>query len=124
MVASLKKIDGFVANPIDQPVFLCDTPGPTTCKHISERLRFAWALERIAHNCLNQIQYSDSCVPVGFDPMWQVLSELGMEDGDSFTFPLHRASLDAIQLQSRVSISLARRSAVSKRRAFRGDRSR
>jgi hypothetical protein len=31
-----------------------------------------------------------------------------MEDGDSFTFPLHRASLDAIQLQSRVSISLAR----------------
>ena len=108
VVTGLKKIDGFVVDTVDQPVFLGNTPRPTACEHIPERLGLAGTLERIAHNCLNQIEHSNCDVPVGFNPISQVLSEFGMEDDSSLTFPSHRASLAASQLQLRASFSLAR----------------
>ena len=99
MITSLKKINRFVADPVYQPMFLRDAPRPTTCEQISERFGFARALERIPHHRFDQIQHSDCDAPVGFDPISQVSSELGLEDCGSLTFPRHRLSLAVIQLR-------------------------
>jgi hypothetical protein len=99
MITSLKKINRFVADPVYQPMFLRDAPRPTTCEQISERFGLARALERIPHHGFDQIQHSDCGAPVGFDPISQVFSELGLEDGGPLTFPWHRVSLAGIQLR-------------------------
>lgn len=112
MVMRLKKINHFVAGTVYQAVFLRDAPRPTTCEQIPELLGLAWALKWIAHYRFHQIQYSDCGAPVRLDPISKVLTELRMEDGDSLTFPFHRASLAAIQLRLRASLSLARLDAL------------
>ena len=99
MVASLKKIHSFVAYTINLAMFLRDAPRPATCEQISERLGLARALKWVAHHRFNQIQHSDCGAPVGFDPMSQVLAELGMEHGSPLTLRFHRASLAAVQLR-------------------------
>jgi hypothetical protein len=108
MVTSLKEINGFVTDAVYQTVFLRDAPRPTTGEQISKRLGLARALEWIAHHRFDQIQRSDCCASVGFHPVSQVLSEFRMKDRDPLTFPLHRASLAAIQPRLRALSSLAR----------------
>jgi hypothetical protein len=108
MVTSLKKINSFVADTVDQAVFLRDAPRPTTCEQMSERLRLPRALKWITHYRFDQIQHSDCGAPVGLDPISQVLTELRMEHSSPFTSPLHRASLAVVQLRLRALSSLAR----------------
>jgi hypothetical protein len=48
VVASLEEINRRIGNPVNQTMFLGETPGPTACKHKSERLGLAWAFEWIA----------------------------------------------------------------------------
>jgi hypothetical protein len=105
MVASLEKINGFIADTIYHAVLLCDAPGPTTCEQISEGLGLARAPEWIAHRCFDQVQHSDCGAAVVSDPISQVLQEFGMEDGGSLTF--HSASLAAIHLRFRAWFLLA-----------------
>ena len=108
MVTGLKKINGFVADAVYQPMFLRDAPRPTTCQQISERFGLARTLEWIANYRFDQIQHSGGDSPVGFDPVSQVFPKLRMEDRDPLTLPWHRASLAAIQLRLRALYSLAR----------------
>src|ERR1039458_1804810 len=97
MVTSLKKINSFVADTVDQAVFLRDAPRPTTCEQMSERLRLPRALKWITHYRFDQIQHSDCGAPVGLDPISQVLTEFRMEHSSPITSPLHPPSLAGVQ---------------------------
>src|ERR1035441_1069158 len=92
MVTSLKKINSFVADTVDQAVFLRDAPRPTTCEQMSERLRLPRALKWITHYRFDQIQHSDCGAPVGLDPISQVLTELRMEHSSYWGFVGNRYS--------------------------------
>jgi hypothetical protein len=107
MVASLKKIDGRLADTVYQSVFLRDAPGPTTCKQVFEWFRLARTVEWIAHHRVYQIEHPDCGAPVGFDPISQVLPEFGMEDSGSLTFAPHRGSLAVIPSGFQASLLLA-----------------
>jgi hypothetical protein len=108
VVARLEEIYNVIADAVYQTVFLRNAPRPTTCEQISQRLGLSRALERIAHHCLGQIQNSDGSAPVGFDPIPQILPELGMKDGEPLNARLHRGSLAATPLPSPVSFCAAR----------------
>ena len=99
MIASLKKINTLVGDTVHQPVFLRDTARPTTRQDISEGLRFAQALKWIAHHRLDQVQDSETGVPVGLDPKSQILEELRLKDGVPLSFSLHQECAGASPLQ-------------------------
>lgn len=89
MVTSLKEIDSFVSDPVNQSVFLADPPRPATGQHITERLGFAHALKRISHHRFDKIEYSHRGAPVGLDPVPQVVTKLSMENSNSFSLVAH-----------------------------------
>jgi hypothetical protein len=99
MIASLKKINRRGSDTVHQPVLLRDTARPTTREDISKRLRFAYALEWIAHHCLNQVQDSESGAPVGFYPKPQIFQEFRLKDRVSLSFPFHQECAGAGRLQ-------------------------
>ena len=95
VVTSLKEIDDLVTGAVNQPVFLRNASRPTAREQVFEWLRLACALEWIAHYSFDEIQHPERCDPVGLDPIAQILSKLGMEDGEPVTLAPHRASLAA-----------------------------
>lgn len=46
-----------------------------------QRFRFANAIKRIAHNGLDQIERSQGYLAIGLDPIAQILTKLGLENG-------------------------------------------
>jgi hypothetical protein len=72
MVSSLEEVNGFICDPVDQPVFLADTARPAACQHIFERLRLSQPLEWIPHHCL--LKFLDA-VPLPFQA-WSALALL------------------------------------------------
>ena len=126
VVSSLKEIDCLVSDAVHQSVFLGDTPRPTAGEHILQRFGLSRTFERIPHHCLNEIEDSDRDAALVFDPEPEVLQKLGLKYGDPFRLPTHRASLfrNAVVVSGLSFPAFARRSAESKRLAFRGDRSR
>jgi hypothetical protein len=89
MVSGLQEIDGFVTDAIHQPVFLCDTARPAAGEHMLERFWFAGAVERVSHDCLNQIEDSDCSGTFVLHPEPEVLKELRLEHGGPVTRSLH-----------------------------------
>jgi hypothetical protein len=97
VVSSLQKIDSFVTDAIHQTVFLCDSARPAAGKYIFERFGFPRTVERISHDCLNQIEDPDCSGALTFHPESQVLKELRLEYGDPPRLSIHRASLYAMR---------------------------
>ena len=97
MVPGLEEIDALIRDAVNQAVFLRDTARPAAGEHKSQWLRFSRAFERVAQDCFNKIEDSDRYAALIFDPKPQVLKELGLEDRNPFTLPLHRASLFAMR---------------------------
>ena len=93
VVSGLQEIDGTVTDAIHQSVFLCDTARPAPGKHVLERFGFAGAFEGVSHDCLNQVEDPDRSGTLVLHPEPEVLKELRLEYGDSFSPSLHRASL-------------------------------
>ena len=102
MVSSLEEIDGFTGDAVHQPVFLSNPPRPTAGEHIFQRLGLSRPFERIPHHSLHEIEDSDRDATLVLDPKPEVLQKLGLECGDPFSLPLHRASLFAARLLSPV----------------------
>ena len=95
MVPSLEEVNGFVRDMVHQPVFLSNTPGPTSGEDKFQRFGLSRALERISHDCLHEVEDSDRDTALVFDPKPEVLKKLGLKCSDPFRLSLHRASLSA-----------------------------
>jgi hypothetical protein len=109
MIPGLKKIDGFLGDAVHQAMFLRNTPRPTICEQMPQRLRFAQTLEGVAHDCLDQLKYPKSSAPVRFNPKSQILAKLRLKDSGPVSFRWHPASLAAVPLRLRVSVCHALR---------------
>jgi len=102
VVSGLQEIDCFVADAIHQSVFLCNTARPAPGEHKLERFGFAGAIERVSHDCLNQIEDPDCSGTIVLHPEPEVLKELPLEHGDSLRLSLHGASFYAMRPLFRV----------------------
>lgn len=102
VISRLEEIDCLVGDAVHQPVFLSNTPGPTAGEHNSQRFGFSRTFERIPQDCLNEIEDSDRHAAFVFDPKPEILKKLGLKYGNPFRLSLHRASLFAMLLLSRV----------------------
>ena len=100
VVSSLEEIDGLVGDAVHQPVFLSDTPRPTAGEYILQRFGLSRAFERIPHDCLHEVEDSNSDAALVLKPKPEVLKKLGLKDSDPFRLSRHRASLSAKQLLS------------------------
>jgi len=86
MISCLHKIDSIMADDINQPVFLCNPPGPDTGPKKFERLGFADTLERVSHDGLDQLKNPDGRFAVGFHPIAEVIPEFRLKHGFSLPF--------------------------------------
>ena len=68
MVSRLQKIDRFIRDAADQPVFLSNASRPTTGQHVFQRLGFSQAFKRIPHDRLHKIEDSDRDATLVPDP--------------------------------------------------------
>jgi len=84
VIPRLQKIDPRSAHPIHQPVLLSNSPRPTSCQHVLQRLRLSNAHKRIAQDSLDQFESPKTNLPIIFDPVAKVLSELRMKYGSPF----------------------------------------
>jgi hypothetical protein len=89
VVSSLEEIDCFVGDPVNQPVFLSDTPRPTTSEHIFQRFGLSRPFQWIPHDSLNKIGHSHRHGALVVDPIPEVLKKLGLKCGDSLRPSLH-----------------------------------
>ena len=79
MVSSLEEIDCPVGDAVHQSVFLSDTPRPTPGENIFQRFGLSRAWERIPHDCLHEVEYSDRDTMLVFDPKTGGLEEIRVE---------------------------------------------
>ena len=63
---------------------------------------FPRAFEWVSHDCLNQIEHPDCDATLGLHPKPEVLKELRLKYGGSFSLSLHRVSLFAMRPLFRV----------------------
>lgn len=56
-------------------MFLCNPARPTTREQVSEWLRLAGTLERVAQNRFDEFQYSDRGAPLGSDPVPHIVAD-------------------------------------------------
>lgn len=92
VVACLEKIDALFGDAVYQAMFLGDAPWPATGEEIAEGFRLAGALERIAQHCFDQIQRSDRGIPIGLDPVPQILPEFGVKNSGPLMACFHAGS--------------------------------
>jgi hypothetical protein len=102
MVSSLEEIDRLIGDAVHQSVFLSDTPRPTAGEYMFQRFGLSRTFERIPRDCLNEVEDSDRYATLVFDPKPEVLKKLGLKNSDPSRMSLHRASLSAERLLSRV----------------------
>src|SRR5437899_2514897 len=93
VIPRLQKIDPRSAHPIHQPVLLSNSPRPTSCQHVLQRLRLSNAHKRIAQDSLDQFESPKTNLPIIFDPVAKVLSEgrpaLAPSSGKAVSFRLY-----------------------------------
>jgi hypothetical protein len=93
VILSLEEIDGIIGDAVYEAVLLSDSPGPAAAEHVFQRFGFSNAFERVSHDRIHQIKYSQRDSALVFDPKSEVLKKLGLKYGNSFSLSLHRASL-------------------------------
>ncbi len=81
MVATLKEIDTLGRYAINQAMLLSNAPRPYARAQPFERFGFADAPKRIAGNGFDQLKNSQRNLPVGLDPVSQVLTKVRIESG-------------------------------------------
>jgi len=79
MVASLNEINSRVAHHIDEAMLLRDTSRPDVSSQIFEWFWIADAAEWIAHDRLDQGQYSKRGSPLGLHPITQIFTKFRLE---------------------------------------------
>jgi len=89
VVSSLEKVQAFVDNAVNEPVFLCDPSGPASGKRVSEGFGLSESCEGIAHHRLDQIQQPDGNIAVGLHPIAKILMELRLKDCEPLNFLCH-----------------------------------
>lgn len=87
MVTGLQKINPLLAYAIYQSMFLRHPARPATGQHILQWFRLSNATKWIAQYRLDKFEDAKSNLPVGPNPMAQILSKLGMK----YRFPLNAA---------------------------------
>lgn len=83
VITSLKEIDPVVANQVYESMFLGQATGPGAGGKIFKRFRFANTCKRIAPDGFDQLECTQGCLAVDFDPITEVFPELGLEDSFS-----------------------------------------
>jgi len=87
MQARLQEIDAVITDEIDKSVFGSNPPRPDIWPELFEMLRFSDSGERITHHGLDELQDSESSLPVGVDPPAEILEAFWFDDQES-RFPL------------------------------------
>ena len=103
VIPRLQKIYPRVADQINNSMFLGQSSRPRAGGQIFERLWFADAGERFAHNSLDQIESAKGDTPLSFDPKAQVFAKFRVEHGltifsFAFQLPSPPASLQVFQV--------------------------
>src|SRR5271165_3704964 len=79
VVASLKKIDSILADPVNKPVFLCNPPRPATRQHELQRFGLPDTRKRIPHRRFHKLQNAECGLAVSSYPIAQVFAKLRMK---------------------------------------------
>lgn len=129
MIASLEKVDAIHLSQVHATVFLGDTPRPHVRAQVFQRFGFPNAAKGFLEDRLHQIQQTFGGAPVGLDPVAQIRSELGLEDGQPLWLSLQVSSsfncaANSATVAGVPALARARANAGSKRWAFAGERSR
>ena len=85
MIACLQKVDPVIPYKIDDSMLLCESARPGTVQEMTEGLRLADPLERVAHDRFDDLQSSERSLPVPPHPPSQILPELLLEDSEPFS---------------------------------------
>ena len=81
MITGLEEIDPVVTDEINKTVFLGETAGPDAGGKEFKRFGLANAGEGVTHDRLDQVEGPERHLPVGFNPVAQIVQELRLEDG-------------------------------------------
>lgn len=87
MIAGLQKIDPLSADEIDKPMLLGQPARPEAGRQILQRLGLALSGKGIPQDGFNKMERAERDFSVRFDPIAQVLDELGLEDGFTLFCP-------------------------------------
>lgn len=130
MVAGLDELNAISEDFVHQAVGLAYAPRPHVATEVFQVLRLADSIERIAQCGLHQVEHSEGRLPVGVDPVAQILQALVLEDGTSsrsrsgIQGAIPDARRNAARSADLVRPRRARVSAARRRAAFAGDRRR
>ena len=92
VITCLQKVYPLISHTVYQSVFLRNSPRPAALKHVSKGLRLSHSLERITKDGIDQIEDSQSCPPIGFDPVPEVFAKLFLEHSGPFDITSHSGS--------------------------------
>ena len=81
MVARLYEVDPVVLNEVHDSVLLSQPARPEIWPKMLEPLGLADADERIAEDCLDDLQETEGCPSIGLHPVAEILAKLGLEYG-------------------------------------------
>ena len=76
MIPRLDELNPVGKHPIDDPMFLGDSPAPATGEFMPQRLRLADSLEWIGENRCHQVENSERNFAVGFNPAPQIVAKV------------------------------------------------
>jgi hypothetical protein len=76
MKARLQEVHTVVADEINQSILACDATRPDIRAHLLEVLGLSDAGKGIPHHSLDQIKYSQRCLPVRINPPAQIVDAL------------------------------------------------
>ena len=79
MIARLKEINPRLADPVNEAVFLADSPRPGARKAVLQRLWFTYAGEWIPKGRFDQLQDPKRCTAICLHPVAKILPEFRME---------------------------------------------
>jgi hypothetical protein len=79
----LKELDPVASHQIHQSVLAADPTRPGSRQNVLQRFGLANSRERLTQDGLDQGQNSQANLTIGFDPVAEVLTKLGVENGVS-----------------------------------------
>ncbi len=81
MMTGLEEVYPGVSHEIDDAMLESEPPGPKARAQVLERLGLPDPLERVLHHITDDVERPDGCLPVGFDPITEVLEKVLIENG-------------------------------------------
>jgi hypothetical protein len=85
MIAGLQEVDLTVAHAVHKAMLLSEPSRPGSSEKMLERLGLPDPRERIAQDCLDQIQGPQRDLSISFDPDPEVFAKFRLENGNPIT---------------------------------------